>query len=270
MSKLKAQNYNSKLKVRVSGRLVTILCLFLAGLGLGALVIGQSFLTAMNRPPAAPRVIAPDGPSAETAEEAGEALEAGVFRDPLITLVSPTAAYRDDTPYAPEVLSTDPMRGDRDAPITIVHFGDFASAESMAAAGALNGIVEKYKNEVRLVWKDFPSPFHEGAREAAVAARCAGQQGKFWEMHDSLFLIPDSELNRERLLQTAEALGLERGAFNVCLTSREQVNLVNRGMEEGQALDVDAIPVVFVGPYRLTGEIVQEEVERLVQLVSGP
>lgn len=81
------------------------------------------------------------------------------------------------------------VRGDKNAKVKIVEFTDFECPFCERAFPTVAAIEEKYKGKVSLEYKSFPLSFHPLAQKAAEAALCAGEQGKFWEMHDELFAV---------------------------------------------------------------------------------
>ena len=83
------------------------------------------------------------------------------------------------------VTDTDPSKGA--GPVEIIEFSDFQCPYCQKAQPMIREMLAKYEGKVRLVWKDFPLPNHQHAIPAAIAARCAGDQGRFWEYHDVLF-----------------------------------------------------------------------------------
>ena len=131
----------------------------------------------------------------------------------------------------------------------------------------LKGIVEADMSQVQVVWKDFPSPLVPGARKSAVAARCAQSQGKFWDYHDSLADL--AELNAEIYGIIAEELGLDVEEINDCMQGSEAVELVNDGFEQAQALEIYQVPTIFVGKYRLLGDIEEEKVQKLIDTLNN-
>ncbi len=92
--------------------------------------------------------------------------------------------------YNVAVADDDPVRGDATAPITIVEFSDFQCPFCGRVTPTLDQVRKTYGNKVRIVFKDFPLPNHAMAPKAAEAAHCAGEQGKYWEMHDRMFARP--------------------------------------------------------------------------------
>src|SRR5260370_17316381 len=106
-----------------------------------------------------------------------------------------------------------PALGAKDAPVTIVEFTDFQCPFCKASEATLKTLRDKYGDKIRLVHMDFPLPFHAHAMDAANAARCASDQGKFWQFHDSLFptqrKLPPADLKAE-----AKTLGMNSTQFD--------------------------------------------------------
>ena len=101
-----------------------------------------------------------------------------------------------------------PALGAKDAPVTIVEFTDFQCPFCKATEATLKQLREKYGDKIRLVHMDFPLPFHSHALDAAKAARCANEQGKFWPFRDALF-ANQGKLAPADLKATAKTLGHE-------------------------------------------------------------
>ncbi len=96
------------------------------------------------------------------------------------------------------------------------------------------------------VFMDFPLPFHQNAEKAAEAADCAGDQGKFWEMHDKLF-ADQQALGQESLLKTAETIGLDVTKFKECLESGKFASQIKTEMAEGQKAGITGTPAFLLG-----------------------
>src|SRR5215471_11454580 len=110
-------------------------------------------------------------------------------------------------------------RGPKDAPVTIVEFSDFQCPFCKNATTTVKQVLDKYPGKVRLVFRDFPlASIHPLAQKAHEAARCAADQGKFWEYHDVLF-ERSPKLSPAELKQYAQDLKLDGGAFAQCLDS---------------------------------------------------
>ena len=153
----------------------------------------------------------------------------------------------------------DPMLGPEDAKVTIRIFGDFECPACRAAEAGITHIRRNYADTVRLVWNDFPLPptIHPKAREAANAARCAEEQGTFWEMHDLLYETQNSWASSKDLAGDFTALatraGLDADAFRACYGERRHDNKVVADLSEGRSNAVDSTPTFFVNDSRVVG-----------------
>lgn len=148
------------------------------------------------------------------------------------------------------------MRGNANAKITIVEFSDFECPYCGAAQPTVKQIEDTYKDNVKVVFMHFPLPFHPNAQKAAEASECAGDQGKFWEMHDWMFANQNS-LGVDQLKAEAKTLGLNTTAFNACLDSGKKASIVeadqtkgsNAGVQGTPTFIINGIPVVGAQPF---------------------
>lgn len=175
-----------------------------------------------------------------------------------------------DVPYgrgmtSPEPLETDPTYGTPNAPVTIVQFGDFQCTGCADIHEPLLEVVNTYVDYVQLVWKDFPLPNqHPQAEAAAMAARCAQEQGAFWEYHDALF-ARQSEFLFNPWNEIAANLGLEIEEFAYCLQSERTKKYMVEGYFIARSLDLITIPTIFVNEEQLTGTLTKEDLELAIQ-----
>jgi len=165
------------------------------GVGVASLLILPHSVSAQQRPPAPPLAPAPGDVTARVSTlEQGQgqvktevgALQAEVaaLRERLDALAGPAAGER----AVRIAAGNSPVRGNPDAPITIVLFGDYQSDYTTRAHYTVKRLLEDYPNVVKIVYKQFPlTTLHPQANEAALAAIAAEKQGKFWELHDLLF-----------------------------------------------------------------------------------
>jgi protein-disulfide isomerase len=122
---------------------------------------------------------------------------------------------------------------------------------------------------VRLVFKDFPLPNHAMAPKAAEAAHCAGEQGKYWEMHDLMFANQQA-LAVPQLKEHAAALKLDATKFATCLDSGQYAAAVNTDLQYGNQLGVSSTPTVYVNgrpvvgaqPFEYFQSVIDEELAR--------
>ena len=158
------------------------------------------------------------------------------------------------TPSAPTVaalsLSGNPMLGHKDAPLTLVEFSDYQCPFcNRFFQTTLPGLKTAYidTGKVRYVFRDFPiEQIHPHARKAAEAAHCAGEQGKYWEMHDLLFHNQQA-LEVEKLKAHAHSLQLESAVFDACLEQGKYTDKVQKNYEDGVAAGVRGTPGFFLG-----------------------
>ncbi len=146
----------------------------------------------------------------------------------------------------------DPIRGDANAPITIIEFADYECPYCERALPALTRILDEYKGQVRLVFRDFPLSFHQRAVPASVAANCAGEQDKYWEMHDIL-MTNQKKLEDAHLAGYAKDIGLDMAKFTECQGKESHVAEIMADMAEAQAAGVSGTPAFFVNGVLLSG-----------------
>jgi protein-disulfide isomerase len=139
--------------------------------------------------------------------------------------------------------------GRADAPVTLVEFTDLECPFCRSFhVGAFEKIKQTYidSGKVRFVSFDFPLDIHPNARPAAVAVRCAGEQGKFWEMRH-LVTVNAATLSREKYVEIAKGLGLDTGKLDQCIDADRYKADIDRDMAEGLKLGVNGTPTFFVG-----------------------
>ena len=107
---------------------------------------------------------------------------------------------------------------------------------------------------MKYVFMDFPLPMHGQALKASEAALCAGDQGKFWEMHDRLF-ANQKALGLEALTKHAEALGLGTAQFKECLDSGKHTVQIKAAVTEGQKAGITGTPGFLFGFIEADGKV---------------
>jgi protein-disulfide isomerase len=144
-----------------------------------------------------------------------------------------------------------PTRGPRNARVTLVVFTDFECPFCAKAAPRLQALADKYRGDVKVVFKNQPLPMHDRARVAAKAALAADEQGKFWEMHDALF--SSRALDPVSLEATATELGLDVTKWRSAMTSDAVERRIAADVVEAHRLDVTGTPTFFVNGRRIVG-----------------
>lgn len=145
-----------------------------------------------------------------------------------------------------------PATGAADAPVTIVEFTDYQCPYCHRAQTVIDEVLRRYAGKVRLVHLDFPLDGHPEAVPAARAARCAGEQGRFWEYHRGLMTQPGS-LDAADLRSRAAALRLREDAFASCLASDRHDAAIQSELQHGSDLGVTGTPAYFVNGRMLSG-----------------
>jgi protein-disulfide isomerase len=145
-----------------------------------------------------------------------------------------------------------PQRGPNGAPVTIVEFSDFQCPYCRQAEPTLKQVRSKYGDRVRIVYINFPLPFHPQAMSAALAARCADEQGHFWAYHDALF-ADQSRLSTAALKDLAARLNLDTASFDSCLDQRKYESTVLSDKAEGNNANVKGTLTFVVNGTAFTG-----------------
>jgi protein-disulfide isomerase len=143
--------------------------------------------------------------------------------------------------------------GPKDAPVTIVEFSDFQCPFCKTATATIKQVLDKYPGKVRLVFRDYPlASLHPQAPKAHEAARCAGDQAKFWEYHDVLF-ERSPKIAPQDLKQYAQELKLDATAFGQCLDSGKYTAEVDKDFQEGVGLGLTGTPSFFINGKQIVG-----------------
>jgi protein-disulfide isomerase len=146
-------------------------------------------------------------------------------------------------------IDDDPIKGDKNAPVTIIEFSDYECPFCKRSYdNVVTKIDEEYisKGKVKLVFRDYPLPFHKKAIPAAVAANCAGEQGKYWEVHDFLFENP-GKLDAASVISSSAGIGLDKAKFEACVNDKSKEKEIEKDVEDGQKYGVRGTPSYFIG-----------------------
>ena len=169
---------------------------------------------------------------------------------------------------APKLVSTlllrgEPIMGSPSAPITIVEFSDFECTYcKLFHDQVLPELKQQYVDSglVRFVHKDLPLPFHRQARPAAAAARCAGEQQRYWEMYNAIFEQQNC-LDCKGVEKVAEETGLDRTELKACMAQESTQELINSNLSEAKLHNIRATPTFIIGPSLPNGQHDGEIVE---------
>jgi protein-disulfide isomerase len=163
-------------------------------------------------------------------------------------------------------LGSTPPKGNPKAPVTIVEFSDYQCPFCKRVEPTVQQVLQTYgPDKVRLVYRNYPLPFHNDARPAAEAAGCAAEQGKFWEYHEKLMAATD--LSAQNLKTLAGSVGVDQKKFDECVASQKFKADVDKDMQAGEEAGVNGTPAFFINgrmidgaqPYDKFKEIIDEE-----------
>jgi len=176
-----------------------------------------------------------------------------------------------------EAISGMPLRGNPDAPVTLVEFSDFECPYCRAGAEIVEEILQLYPDEIRFVYMHFPLDFHPWAQPSAVAAACAAQQDAqaFWTLHDTYFKSQD-EITLDNVADKSRgylaASGIDLDAWSVCLNDEDSAAhqgaqiAVQTSMDLGARFGVTGTPGFFINGTFINGaqpmELFQAAIEK--------
>jgi protein-disulfide isomerase len=191
--------------------------------------------------------------------------------NPPATLNGAVGFQSSQEPLRTEIATAGhPTRGPGTAQITIVEFSDFECPFCGRLFPTLKAVEKIYVGRVRIVYRQFPlRKLHPRAQKAAEASLCAGEQGRFWEMHDSLF-SDQEHLTIDALKARAAALKLDTATFNACLDSGKEMAAVDQDIADGARAGVTGTPTLFINgrkmvgnqPYAAIQAVIEDELER--------
>ena len=158
---------------------------------------------------------------------------------------------------SPLLLQREPVLGDPNAPLTIVEFSDF---ECSYCRRFHEQVMPQLKRDyidtglVRFVHKDLPLPFHPHALPAAAAARCAGEQNRYWELYSSLF-DQQNCLGCKGVLAIAAEAEINISRLQACMKKESTLALINANRSEASLHNISATPTFIIGPTRIDGSL---------------
>lgn len=187
------------------------------------------------------------------------------FSQPKEPIYQVPVTADDHVRYGPEPGDTKPVgcKGD-DCEITIVEYSEFQCPFCVRVLPATRQVMTDYKGKVRFIVRDFPLSFHDRARPAAIAAHCAGKQGKYWNMYYELF-DNQRNLGDEDLKKYAKNIGVNEKKYDECIENSAEVEqLIDKNFQSGAELGVSGTPAFFVNGRRLSGAMPFSEFKRII------
>ena len=164
---------------------------------------------------------------------------------------------------SPLLLLGEPFLGDPSAPLTIVEFSDF---ECSYCRRFHKQVMPQLKRDyidtglVRFVHKDLPLPFHPHALPAAAAARCAGEQNRYWELYSSLF-DQQNCLGCKGVQTIAAEAEFNMSKLQICMERESTLALINANRSEASLHNISATPTFVIGPTQRDGSLEGQIIE---------
>ncbi len=159
-----------------------------------------------------------------------------------------------------------PIKGNPNALVTIIEFSDFQCPYCKKIEPALKGVMDKYGDKVRLIWKNEPLPFHpraEPAAEVAMEAKAEKGDAGFWAAHDKLFDI-QPKLDDADLENAAKDLGLNMDKVRDAMKNHKWKALIDSDSDTGEDFKASGTPHFFINGRRLVGAQPQEKFDKII------
>lgn len=164
----------------------------------------------------------------------------------------------------PTIGSNNPVAGSENPKVIVIEFGDLSNQTSISVAKSINTILEKYPDEMAVVWKDYPNTsLNPESQNVAIAGKCAQKQNVFWDFQNAILENSDI-LSNELYLNIAQGLDIWQWSFKRCLEKEKTLSLVQDDLEEAESLSLIAAPTIFINGEQFSGYISTQELERII------
>lgn len=167
----------------------------------------------------------------------------------------------------PDVTGDDITLGSANAKITVIEYSDFQCPYSKLFHSAIQKMLSDYPNDIRFVYKHLPLSFHPQAENAAVAAECANEAGKFSSYGDLLFAKQpewSKTSTTAKFKEYARTLGLDTRKFNLCLDTRKYAGKVKSDAEEAAKFGISGTPGTFLDDQFINGAVSYDELKSII------
>ena len=145
------------------------------------------------------------------------------------------------------------LRGNPEASVVLVEYSDFQCPACGNASFLVKDLLDKYQDQIRFEYRHFPlTSIHPYAFRAAEAAECAADQGKFWELHDQIFLNQDKLRKKDLIVYAAGIEGLDSEIWQDCLASGAKSNRVKEDLNEANQLGYNSTPTFVLNGQKIT------------------
>lgn len=168
-----------------------------------------------------------------------------------------------DLPRQQVSADDDPFLGTDGAPIEIIQFAEFQCPYCGKVGPTIDRLLEEYPGKLKIVYRDFPLGFHDRAIPAAIAANCAGEQGKYWDMH-AVLMDNQTKLSDTDLAGFAQGVGVDMDKWTTCLKDPAQEAEVKKDMEDASAVGVTGTPAFFINGVLLSGAVPYDQFKSII------
>lgn len=159
-----------------------------------------------------------------------------------------------------------PLRGNPNAPVTIFEFSCYGCPASKSMQPILNQLLELYPDQINIVWKDLPiSDLYPTAELAHVAARCASEQGAYWEYHDKLW-ENQNDFSLNNLKNIAKQIDIDEERLEQCINNKETINLIESDISEAAQLSIPGTPHFYINNQEISGSIELEDFKNIIEI----
>ena len=158
-----------------------------------------------------------------------------------------------------------PSKGSESAKVSVIEFSDYQCPFCKRGAGHMKEVAKKFGSKIDYRFRDFPlEQIHPRARAASNAARCANEQGKFWEYHNELFENQD-KLEDDHLKELAGKLKLDAEKFSACLDAKKYDSEVDADLNDGRVAGVTGTPAYFINGIFVSGAVPPEKLSEIIE-----
>lgn len=158
-----------------------------------------------------------------------------------------------------------PSMGPKDAKITVIEFSDFECPFCKRSQDVNRQLREKYKGQIRWVFRDFPLPFHQDAMYAHMAANCSIEEGKYWDVFNVLF-DNSGNLSKSNVDSLVLKTGLSKDKYQTCMKDQSKLKTeIDADIQDGQKVGVSGTPAFFINGIFVSGALPFENFDEIIQ-----
>ena len=187
-----------------------------------------------------------------------------LFKEPVEPKFNLVVAKDDWVRYGPKPDDIKPAGCKDNCPITVVEYSEFECPFCSRVIPDIKRLLTEYKGKIRWVVRDFPLSFHQRAKPAAVAAICAGEQGKYWHMYNKLF-ENQTKLGDDDFVKYAKDIGVYNPKYKKCVKNpAPALAKIDKNMQSGVKHGVTGTPAFFINGRRMAGALPYSQFKQVI------